>query len=144
MKYILNESKAGKNAQEQLQNTVKKDQKRFLEAQKKLKADELDLISKKAELSKEDYKKKSDELRKKVIDFQNSRKVALNDVAKKRANAREQLLKELDPILENYMAENNISLVIDSINVVRSTEGTNITKIIVEKLNKKISSLELK
>tara|TARA_Y100000590_G_C15337376_1_gene870097 strand:- start:247 stop:681 length:435 start_codon:yes stop_codon:yes gene_type:complete len=144
MKYILNESKAGKNAQEQLQNTVKKDQKRFLEAQKKLKADELDLISKKAELSKEEYKKKSDELRKKVIDFQNSRKVALNDVAKKRANAREQLLKELDPILENYMAENNISLVIDSINVVRSTEGTNITKIIVEKLNKKISSLELK
>ena len=42
------------------------------------------------------------------------------------------------------MAENNISLVIDSINVVRSTEGTNITKLIVEELNKKISSLELK
>ena len=35
MKYILNESNAGKNAQEQLQNTVKKDQKKFLEAQKK-------------------------------------------------------------------------------------------------------------
>ena len=55
MKYILNESNAGKNAQEQLQNTVKKDQKKFLEAQKKLKADELDLISKKSELSKEEY-----------------------------------------------------------------------------------------
>ena len=144
MKYILNESNAGKNAQEQLQNTVKKDQKKFLEAQKKLKADELDLISKKSELSKEEYKKKSDELRKKVGDFQNSRKVALNNVAKKRANARTQLLKALDPILESYMAENNISLVIDSINVVRSTEGTNITKLIVEELNKKISSLELK
>tara|TARA_B100000029_G_scaffold487559_1_gene543198 strand:+ start:280 stop:804 length:525 start_codon:yes stop_codon:yes gene_type:complete len=144
MKYILNESNAGKNAQEQLQNTVKKDQKKFLETQKKLKADELDLISKKPELSKEEYKKKSDELRKKVGDFQNSRKVALNNVAKKRTNARTQLLKELDPILESYMAENNISLVIDSTNVVRSTEGTNITKIIVEKLNKKISSLELK
>ena len=144
MKYILNNSKAGKGAQDFLQKKVKANQKKFTDAENQLKKEEKDLLSQKATISKEEYKKKSDELRKKVIDFQNSRKIALNDVAKKRANAREQLLKELDPILENYMAENNISLVIDSINVVRSTEGTNITKIIVEKLNKKISSLELK
>ena len=144
MKYILNNSKAGKGAQDFLQKKVKANQKKFTDAENQLKKEEKDLLSQKATISKEEYKKKSDELRKKVIDFQNSRKVALNDVAKKRANAREQLLKELDPILENYMAENNISLVIDSINVVRSTEGTNITKLIVEELNKKISSLELK
>ena len=41
-----------------------------------------DLLSKKNILSKEDYTKKSDTLRKKVIDYQSQRRTALDKIAK--------------------------------------------------------------
>ena len=144
MTFVLNQSKAGKGAQDFLKKSFENNQKKLADQENKLKKEENDLISKKATLSKEDYKKKSDELRKKVLLYQNERKSSLEKLAKQRAEARKILLEKIDPILLSYVKENGISVVIDKKDVVLGNNDLNITNVIIEKLNKDLPSLNLK
>ena len=144
MKYVLNNSKAGKGAQDFLQKSLKENQKKFSNTENELKNEESDLLGKKNILTKEEYKNKSDSLRKKVIKYQSERREALEKITKQRSDARQALLKELDPILKNYVEENNVSLVIDKKNVVMGNNELDITQIIIDRLNKALPSLSLK
>ena len=81
MKYILNNSKAGKGAQDYLQKTFKENQKKFSDKEKELKDEEKDLLKNKTVLSKEEYQKRTDELRKKVIDYQSQRRLSLEKIS---------------------------------------------------------------
>ena len=61
-----------------------------------------------------------------------------------RAEARETLLKKIKPILESYIKENSVSLVVDKKYILGGGGQNDITKVIVEKLNKDLPSLNLK
>ena len=144
MKFVLNNSKAGKGAQDYLQKTFKENQDVFAEREKKLKKDENDLLEQKTILSKVEYQKKADSLRKKVIDYQSQRRTAFDKITKQRSDARNKLIETLDPILNSYIKENNISAVIDKKFILGGQTDFDITNIIVEKLNKELPSLNLK
>ena len=102
MKQILNNSKAGKGAQDYLKKTFNEKQKEFMETEKELKKEEEKLISSKDKLTKDEYKKKSDALRKQVAKYQTDRRQALEKIGKQRTEAKKMLLSKLDPILKNY------------------------------------------
>jgi len=144
MKIVLNSSKAGKGAQDFLKKSFNDNQKKFAEIEKNLKKEEDDLLQKKTVLSKEEYTKKADNLRKKVIDYQSQRRSALDKIATQRAEAREMLMKKVEPIVDNYIRENNISLVMDKQNMIGGLSEYDITEVIIEKLNKELPSLNLK
>ena len=143
MKFVLNSSKAGKGAQTFLQKSFKENQKKFSNREKELKKEESDLLGKKTILSKDEYLKKSDELRQKVIKYKKERRESLEKITRQRAEARKKLLKKVEPILDTYIKENNISLVIDKNNMLGGNTELDITNIIVEKLNKNLPSLSL-
>ena len=144
MKFVLNNSNAGKGAQDFLQKSFKENQKKFVDEENALKKEENDLLAQKTILTKEEYQKKSDNLRKKVIDYQSQRRLSLEKITTQRAEARQKLLEILDPILKTYTEENNISLVIDKKDVLVGNTDLDITNIIVKKLNKKLPSLSIK
>ena len=144
LKYVLNESKAGKGAQDFLKKSFKDNQKKFADMEKEFKKEERDLLEKRTILSKEEYQKKSDALRKKVIDYQSQRRAALDKIASQRAESRENLINNIEPILDAYIKENDISLVIDKVNMLGGKPDYDITNIIVEKLDKELPSLNLK
>ena len=144
MKFVLNNSKAGKGAQDFLQKSFKENQKIFLDKENALKKKESDLIVQKTILTKEEYQKKTNDLRKKVIDYQSQRRTSLEKITTQRAEARQKLLKKLDPILKTYVKENDISLIIDKKNVLMGNTNLDITNIIVKKLNKELPSLSIK
>ena len=144
LKFVLNESKAGKGAQDFLKKSFKENQKKFMDSEKNLKKEENDLLLKKTVLSNEEYQKKADVLRKKVIDYQSQRRAALDKITTQRANSRETLLKKIDPILNAYIKENDISLVVDKSYTLGGSPDNDITKIVIEKLNKELPSLNLK
>ena len=144
LKYVLNNSKAGKGAQDFLKKSFENNMKKFAEIEKSLKKEENDLLTKKTVLSKDEYTKKTDELRKKVIDYQSHRRSSLDKIATQRSSSREILIKTIDPILEAYIKEENISLVVDKKNTLGGNPDNDITKFIVEKLNKELPSLNLK
>ena len=112
--------------------------------EKKLKKEETDLLAQKTKLSKEEYKKKSDELRKNVVEYQKERRESLEKITTQRSDSRKKLLGKLDPILNTYIEENDISMVIDKKHILGANTDLDITNIIIEKLNKELPSLKLK
>ena len=140
---VMNESVAGKKAQDQLKSLFKNSNKKINDTGKKLKEEETKLISQKTVLSKDDYKKKADALRKKVFNLNKERENAIKDIAKKRAKAKDELLKKLNPILGKYMEEKNIAVVIDKKNVLMGNKKFELTNEIIDILNKELKSINL-
>ena len=144
LKFVLNNSKAGKDAQEFLKKTFNENTKKYSNIEKALKKEESDLLAKKATLNKEEYTKKMNSLRKRSIDYQSERRASIDKLTTQRAKARETLINKVDPILKVYIKENNISLVADRKLILGGHPDYDITQIIIEKLNKEFSSLNLK
>tara|TARA_Y100001970_G_C14183193_1_gene831010 strand:- start:244 stop:771 length:528 start_codon:yes stop_codon:yes gene_type:complete len=140
---VMNESTAGKKAQDYLKNLLKSSNKKFNDTAKKLKDEEKKIISQKNALSKDEYKKKADALRKKVFELNKEREKSIKEVAKKRKKAGDEMLKNLNPILGKYMEENNIAVVIDKKNVLMGDKKFEITSQIIEILNKEFKSINL-
>ena len=140
---VMNESIAGKKAQDYLKKLLTNSNKKFNETAKKLKEEENKIISQKNALSKEEYKKKADALRKKVFELNKQREKSIKEVASKRKKAGDEMLKNLNPILGNYMKDNNIAVVIDKKNVLMGDKKFEITSQIIEILNKEFKSINL-
>ena len=87
--------------------------------------------------------KKVNELRKKVSSLQKERNKLLESVAKDRIKAKNELLKNLNPIIEAYMQEKKIRLVIDKKNIILADEKLDIAKEIIKILNNKLQSIKL-
>ena len=94
-------------------------------------------------MTKEEYTKRSDSLRKKVIDYQSQRRLSLEKIGTQRAESRATLLKKISPIVNTYIKENDIALVIDKKDMLGGKPELDITTIIIEKLDKELPSLNL-
>ena len=142
-KYILNESDAGKKAQDYLKNKLNKGIKNIQDKEKKIQEEEKKIIQQKKLISADEYKQKVTELRKKVNDLQKERSSLLESVAKQRAKAKAELLKNLQPIMKDYMKEKQIKMVIDKKSILLGDSNLDITKDIISKLNDKLKKIKL-
>ena len=142
-KYILNESDAGKKAQPFLKNKLEKGFKDIREKEKKIQDEEKKIIQQKKLVSAEEYKKKVTDLRKKVSNLQKERNEILKSIANKRAKAKNELLKNLNPIMKDYMKEKNIKMIVDKKSLLLADDNLNITKDIMSLLNKQLKSINL-
>ena len=142
-KFILNESVAGKKALAQLKKKLDNGVKDLSKKEKIIQEEEKKIIQQKKILSPEEYKKKVTELRKKVSDLQKRRSKLINTVAKQRSKARSELLKNLNPVVKEYMVEKNIRIVLDKKGIILADEKLDITNDIIKKLNAKIKTLKL-
>jgi Skp family chaperone for outer membrane proteins len=144
MQKLLNQSKAGKEAQDFLKKKIITGDKKLKEERKLLKKEEIDLIAKKKTLPADEYKKKLNQLREKNIKFQRKRTSFATTIATQRTEARNTLLKAIDPVLTKYMSENNIQIIIYKKYVAMANSKLDLTDKILEILNKELKSLNLK
>jgi outer membrane protein len=144
MNKLLNQSKAGKEAQDFLKKKIITGDKKFKEEGELLKKEEIDLIAKKKALSTDEYKKILNQLREKNVKFQRKRANFTAAIATQRTEARNRLLKALDPILTKYMSENNIQIIIYRKYIVLANSKLDLTDKILEIFNKELKSLNLK
>ena len=144
MNKLLNQSKAGKEAQDFLKKKIITRDKKFKEEGEVLKKEEIDLIAKKKTLSADEYKKTLNQLREKNVKFQRKRANFTRAIATQRADARNRLMQGLDPILTKYMSENNIQIIIYKKYVAMANSKLDLTDKIIEILNKELKSLNLK
>ena len=142
-KYILNNSTAGKKVQDSLQKRLKDGISSLNKKEKSLQEEEKKMIQQKKLISQEEYIKKVNDLRKKVSDLQKERNEILKSIASKRAKAKNELLKNLNPIMKNYMKEKNIKMIVDKKSLLLADENLNITKDIMSLLNKQLKSINL-
>ena len=142
-KYILNNSTAGKKAQDVLKKRLDNGIKSLSSKDKSLQEEERKIIQQKKVISQEEYIKKVNDLRKKVTQLQKDRDNLLEKVAKDKNKARNEILKNLNPIIESFMQEKKIRLVIDKKNIILADEKLDVTKEIMKKLNGKLQTIKL-
>ena len=142
-KYILNESKAGKEAQTYLKNKLENGIKNLRNKEKTIQKEEEQIIKQKKLLSAEEYKKKVTKLREKVSSLQKERDKLLDGVSKQRSKARAELLKNLNPVIKDYMNEKKIRMVLDKKSILLADENLDITKEITNLLNKRLKTIKL-
>lgn len=142
-KFILNESTAGKAAQGKLKAKLEKGIKSLNQKEKSIQEEEKNLISQKKLLKPEEYKNKVQQLRKKVSDLQNQRNKLIQGVADQRAKAKSELLKNLNPIIKNYMQEKKIRMILDKKSLLLADEKLDLTKEIMKLLNAKLKSINI-
>ena len=143
-KYVLNESVAGKKAQDFLKNKLEKGINDLKKQEKSIQDEEKKIIQQKKIIKPEEYKSKVEALRNKVSKLQAQRSKLLESTANQRNTARRELLKNLNPIIKDYTKEKGIRMVVDKKSLLLADQNLDITKDIIEILNKKLKSINLK
>ena len=138
---VLNESKAGAEAQKKLKSRMESEGKKFKNLEEQLRKQETEIISQKKIITKDEYQKKVESLRKKVAELQKDKRESFSNVAKSRNKAKSELLKALNPIMKKYMEDKKIRVVLDKKTVLLADSNLDITKNIIELLNKNLKSL---
>ena len=141
--YLLNNSKAGKNIQEQLKKINDARIKEIKSKDKLFKDKEAKLIAQKKILSEQEFAKKVNDLKKEVINSNSLRKKEMEQSNKKRNDALSKLLKEINKLLIEYSEKTKISMMLDKKNVIISKNENDITKEILNLLDKKITKIKL-
>ena len=141
--FLLNNSKAGKNIQEQLKKINDVRIKEIKSKEKLFKDKEAKLIAQKKILSEQEFAKKVNELKKEVIKSNSLRQKEMDQSNKKRNDALSKLLKEINKILIEYSEKTKISMMLDKKNVIISRNENDITKEILNLLDKKITKIKL-
>ena len=140
---IMQESIAGKAVIAQIKKKRETTISKFQKKEKEIIEKEKKLISQKNVLNEEEFKKKIQDLRGDIANYQKDRNKAFNEIAKLRVKASTNLLKKLNPILENYSKTNSISMVIQKKHIVIGKKEDDITKDILELVNQKVKNIKL-
>ena len=105
--------------------------------------EEKKLISKKNILEESKFEEQKNELKTKIINFNNERKIFSSNLNKKKINGTNQILKILDPILKDYASKNSISLILQKKNILLGENSIDITSDILKLLDNKIKKIDL-
>lgn len=143
-KKILNESSAGKEVQDILKKKFNSASNKFKKEEEKLKKDESALISKKKLVTNEEFKKEVSKLRERVAKLQKEKNTTYDNIAKLRNDSKLKLLKLLNPIMKEFMAEKKIRIILDKSSVIAGDQSLDITAQVIDIFNKKVKTLGIK
>ena len=143
MNRILTESKVGLYVEKHLTDIHKGNLDKFKKSEESLKKDEIDLISKRNIMNTDDFNKKLNELRDKAADYQNQRREKFDKINEKRNKATVEVMKTLEPILSSYAEQNQIAFIIEQKSIVVGKNDFDVTKDIIEELDKKLPSIKI-
>jgi Skp family chaperone for outer membrane proteins len=102
------------------------------------------ILAKKNLITNEEINK---ELKSLQIEFQSYRKNKMNKIKKFKAKRNRNILnfiKLINPIIENYMTENSISILLDKKNIFIASKDYDITKNLITLIDNKIKSIDIK
>ena len=142
--YVLMNTLAGKS----LLNTLKKEEESKINKYKlddeNFKNKEKKILAKKNLISKEEISKQMKILQ---VEFQEYRKEKINEIDKFKQKKNRNILNFLNlinPIIEKYMVDNSISILLDKKNVFIASKDYEITYNLIELIDNQIKTIEIK
>ena len=135
---IVGNTKAGKLIISNLEKSKKSALTKFEKKEKELKKIEDDINKQKNILSEEEIKKKLFEFRKEINIFQTDRQNVINQFNKKKLDEFNNFFKKITPIIQSYVSEKNIDIVLDKKNIFVASKKKDITQEIIKLIDSKI------
>ena len=143
MDKVMKKSAAGKSLIEQLDKIHQANIMEFKKIEDSLKFEESSLMSQKNILSKEEFAKKINSLKKSINDYKKNKKIKIDLVSKKKVDATNKFFEILNPILTNYSKNNDISIILRKKDIVIAKSDLDITDKIIELVNLKIKKISI-
>jgi len=135
---IVANTKAGKLIINNLEKSKKSTLAKFEKKEKELKKIENDINKQKNILSEEELKKKLIEFRKEINTFQTDRQKVINEFNKKKVEEFNNFFKKITPIIQSYVSEKKIDIVLDRKNIFVASKKKDITQEIIKLIDSKI------
>ena len=142
MEKIMKESKAGKGIIKKINKSNEANISKFKKIEDDLKEQEKKLIAKKNVISEEEFKSKIEELRKKISEYRTKRQNIIQESTKKRVRVSAVFSHKVKPILGDYAAKNNISIIVQKKNIIMGKKELDITDDILKIVDEKIPSIK--
>lgn len=140
---ILNDSKAGKSIQEQLNTRRESFQKEFSARENNLVNVEKTLIEQKKSMAAEEFEKKRKEFEKQFLETRNLFQKRRNSLDKGLGDVLTQLRKNIIQVTAEVADEENYQMVLTRDSVVIVQKEMDITQKVLDRLNKKVSDIKL-
>jgi Skp family chaperone for outer membrane proteins len=142
--YILTNSLAGK----ELLNTLKKEEEikidKFKSNDDSFKNEEKQILAKKNLISEKEMNKEMKALQIKFQKYKKVKQKEIDDFKIKRNKNIVNFLNLINPIIEKYMSDNSIYMLIDKKNVFIANKEYDITNNLIELIDNQIKNIELK
>ena len=132
---VVTNTNAGKLILDQLEKSKNSALLRFEKKGKELKTIEDEIKKQKNIISEEELRKKLLEFRKELSNFRQERQKVINEFNKKKKVEFDQFFKKITPIIEKYVSEKNIDIVLDRKKVFVASKKKDITKEIIKIIN---------
>ncbi len=137
--FIFKNSNLGKQIVLNLNEENKKNLLQLKNKENELKKIEKDLTNKKKFLTDEEFKKNLAEFNSNIKLFRQNKNELVGSFEKKKNDQINDFFKKINPILEEYMTENSIKIIIDKKNVLIAKEKLDITDNILNLINEKLN-----
>ena len=135
--YIVANSNIGKKVLENINKLDKKNVENLRKKNKSLQDLEITIKNKENVISEDAFNKEVISFQKKVQEF----KVEKNEIVKNfndfKRKELENIFKKISPIINDYMEENSINVLLDSKNIFMGSKKSNLTEDILDRINKK-------
>ena len=142
--YILNNTLVGKSTLNSLKKNEELKINKYKSSDKNFKEKESKILAKKNLVSKEEITKELKSLQLEFEKYRNNKVKEVEELKVKRNRNIVNLLNQINPIIEKYMAENSIYMLIDKKNVFIANKNYDITKKLIKLIDNQIKSIEIK
>ena len=137
--YVLSNSNIGKNLFSKLKKEEDTKLKEFKTKEINLKDEENKILASKNIISQDQLNLNIKEFRKKLEKYKKFKSDELEILKKKRNSEVINLIKQINPVIEKYMSDNSISIIIDKKNIFIADKNYDITDNLIELINKNIN-----
>ena len=135
---VVTNTKAGKLILSKLEKTKNSALLKFEKKEKDLKKIEEEIKKQKNVISEDEFKKRLIEFRKEISKFRQDKKKVVDEFNKKKQIEFSEFFKKVTPIIEQYVSEKKIDIVLDKKNVFVASKKKDITQEIINIIDSKI------
>ena len=135
-------SKAGKKIIEKINKSNEVNINKFKKIEEDLKEQERKLISKQNVISEDEFKSKIEELRKKISEYRMKRQNIIQEATQKRIKVSAEFSNKIKPILGEYAAKNNISIIVQKKNIIMGKTELDITDDVLKIVDEQIPTIK--
>ena len=136
LNYVLNKSNDGKKILEELKNISEINKEKFNKEERLLEKERNDIKKLKNIISKDEYNKKVSLFQEKVEIYNKEKSNILRSFENKKKEELDIFFQSLNEIMNVYMKENSISIIIDKKNIVMAAVKNDISNEIIDLVNK--------
>ena len=142
--FILTNTIAGKTLLTNLQKQEEVKINQFRTNDEKFKDNEKKILSKKNIVSDDELNKEMRELQINFKKYNKNKKIEIENLKKKRSENIINFINLINPIIEKYMTDSSIYMLIDKKNVFIANNDYDITKKLIELIDNQIKTIEIK